>query len=81
MEERYVSDYEKQRHFDENGERVVWSTQKGQKLHIEDLGNIHLISAWNYTLKKNPMEEKLTYLGREIKFRGLQHKIENEQAG
>ena len=80
MEERYISDYEKIRHYDENGQRVVWSTQKKQKLYIEDLGNVHLIAAWNYTMKKNPMEEKLTYLGREIKFRGLQDKIENEQA-
>ena len=77
-EERYISDYAKVRHYDENGQRVIWSTQKKQTLHIEDLGNVHLISAWFYTNKKNPLEEKLVYLGREIKFRGLQHKIEDE---
>jgi len=75
-EERYVSDYEKIRHRDEHGERVVWSTQKKQTLYIEDLGNIHILSAWSYTNKKNPLEPKLTYLAREISFRGLQERLD-----
>lgn len=79
-EDRYISDYEKVRHYDENGERVVWKTQKGIVTYIEDLGNHHLVSIWHYVNRKNPMEEKLTYVAREIKFRGLQSQIENESA-
>lgn len=79
-EDRYISDYEKIRHYDENGDRVVWKSQK-QNEYLEDLGSTHLVSIWKYVNRKNPMEEKLTYIAREIKFRGLQHKIENESAG
>lgn len=78
MEERYITDYEKVRYIGKDGQRVVWSTQKGQKIYIEEMGTVHLISAWNYTNKKNPMEEKLTYLAQEIKFRGLEDRIKND---
>ena len=72
--ERYISDYEKIRHYDEHGQRVVWKAQKND-LYVEDLGNQHLVSVWNYVNNKNPLEPKLKYIGSEIKFRGLQGQI------
>ncbi len=75
--ERYVSDYEKVRHYDEEGQRVIWKAQK-QNLYIEDLGNQHLVSAWKAVNSKNPLEPKLKYIGMEIKFRGLESRIDDE---
>ena len=62
------------RHYDEHGQRVIWKAQKND-LHVEDLGNQHLVSVWNYVNNKNPLEPKLKYIGAEIKFRGLQNEI------